>query len=112
MKYSALLTIAIGWLMFSCNNSDSSAGKPENDSTQTNEQTVINISPVKQGEVKTDNVTLGYKTMGEGEPLVVLHAGPGLWSDYLIPYLKPLSKKYKLIFLDQRGNSTSSFPVD
>ncbi len=43
------------------------------------------------------------KTLGDGEPLVIVHGGPGLAHDYLFDPFKQLSDNYKLIFYDQRG---------
>jgi proline iminopeptidase len=43
------------------------------------------------------------KTLGDGEPLVIVHGGPGLAHDYLFGPFKQLSDNYKLIFYDQRG---------
>ena len=107
------LVIIASLLMWSCsNNNDQTDNKPETDSASVQTPEKNSIPQFTEGSVKTETVELGYKIMGEGEPMVILHAGPGLWSDYLIPYLKPLSKKYKLIFLDQRGNGLSSFPTD
>jgi proline iminopeptidase len=105
--------IFISLFIWSCsdnNNQQENNSLSEQDTLQS--ENIKDIPPFTQGTVKTNKVELGYKIMGEGEPMVILHAGPGLWSDYLIPYLKPLSKRYKLIFLDQRGNGTSSFPTD
>jgi len=42
-------------------------------------------------------------TFGKGEPLVILHGGPGASHDYFLPYLLPLARKNKLVFMDERG---------
>lgn len=48
---------------------------------------------------------------GKGEPLLIIHGGPGLNHTYLQPWLQPLSKKYKLIYVDQRSSGQSALSV-
>ncbi len=52
------------------------------------------------------------KTMGKGSPLLFVHGGPGLNHAYFLPYVKPLAKKHKLIFYDQRSSGKSAIPAD
>lgn len=55
--------------------------------------------------------TLFYQTFGTSDnPLLVLHGGPGLGSNYLLPQLSALGQFSFAIFYDQRGtgNSTST----
>lgn len=47
---------------------------------------------------------------GKGEPLLIVHGGPGLNHSYLLPHLKKLSKQYSLIFYDQRASGRSAIP--
>ncbi len=47
---------------------------------------------------------------GKGEPLLIVHGGPGLNHTYLLPHLKKLSKQYTLIFYDQRACGRSAIP--
>ena len=47
---------------------------------------------------------------GKGEPLLVVHGGPGLNHTYFLPYLKSLSKWFTLILYDQRASGRSSVP--
>lgn len=42
-------------------------------------------------------------TIGTGEPLVVVHGGPGLAHNYLFEPFSQLADRYTLIFYDQRG---------
>lgn len=63
--------------------------------------------------LKSINGTALYcKVIGEGEPLVVLHGGPGLSHDYFLPHLLPLAKRFQLIFFDQRAQGQSSMTLD
>lgn len=43
------------------------------------------------------------RVIGRGEPLVVVHGGPGLAHDYLFKPFSRLAGDYRLIFHDQRG---------
>lgn len=59
-------------------------------------------------------VSLYVQTMGQGrDTLVVLHGGPALDAEYLIPDLLPLARHATLVFYDQRGGGRSTLgPTD
>ena len=38
---------------------------------------------------------------------MILHGGPGASHDYFLPYLLPLARKNRLIFIDERGSGRS-----
>ena len=61
-----------------------------------------NVAYVVNGSVK-----LFCKTIGSGEPLVIIHGGPGLDHSYLLPQMEALANNFKLIFYDQRGSGRS-----
>ena len=64
---------------------------------------------MKEGYLDLNVGKLYYQVIGEGEPLVFIHGGPGLVHNYFIPYfLKLAHNGYQLIFFDQRGNGRSS----
>jgi proline iminopeptidase len=65
------------------------------------------IFVVEEGFVDAHGVLIYYKTLGKGQPLIILHGGPGASHDYLLPYLLPLARKNKLIFIDERGSGRS-----
>lgn len=69
---------------------------------------------VKEGFVPVENAKLFYRAIGKGQPLVVLHGGPGLSQDYLLPQLYKLAKNNLVIFYDQRacGQSTGEINAD
>jgi proline iminopeptidase len=67
---------------------------------------------VEDGFIDTNGTTLYYKTMGSGEPIVVLHGGPGFDHQQFLPYIWELSSDYRVILYDQRGTGLSSGPVD
>ncbi len=62
------------------------------------------------GSYKSVNGTkLFYRVVGEGKPCVVIHGGPGLSHDYLVPYLQPFCS---LIFYDQRSSGRSEATLE
>ena len=65
------------------------------------------VYPLEEGFVDANGVLLYYKTVGSGKPLVILHGGPGASHDYFLPYLLPLARHHKLIFIDERGSGKS-----
>ncbi len=66
-----------------------------------------NVYPMQEGFVDADGVMIYYKTIGRGAPLMILHGGPGASHDYFLPYLLPLARHNKLIFIDERGSGRS-----
>ena len=48
-----------------------------------------------------------YEEFGKGEPLMIVHGGPGASHDYFLPYLLPLANKNRLVFIDERGSGQS-----
>ena len=48
-----------------------------------------------------------YQAFGAGRPLLILHGGPGASHDYFLPYLLPLARTNRLIFIDERGSGKS-----
>lgn len=65
------------------------------------------VFPQEQGFVDADGALIWYTTVGRGDPLVLLHGGPGASHDYLLPYLLPLARNHRLIFIDERGSGRS-----
>ncbi len=66
----------------------------------------------REGFVDLPSVRLYTRTVGEGEPLLVLHGGPALSHEYLFPGLAPLADVAQVVFFDQRGCGRSSKPAD
>ncbi len=66
-----------------------------------------NVYQIKQGFIDANGVMIYYEEFGKGEPLLILHGGPGASHDYFLPYLVPLAKHNKLIFIDERGSGQS-----
>ena len=66
-----------------------------------------NVYPLQEGYVDANGVLIYYKIVGNGPPLMILHGGPGASHDYFLPYLLPLARSHKLIFIDERGSGRS-----
>jgi proline iminopeptidase len=62
---------------------------------------------VEEGFVDANGVLIYYKAFGKGDPLLILHGGPGASHDYFLPYLLPLARSNRLIFIDERGSGRS-----
>jgi proline iminopeptidase len=65
------------------------------------------VYPITEGYVDANGVLIYYTTFGRGEPLVIVHGGPGASHDYFLPYLLPLARTNKLVFIDERGSGRS-----
>ena len=61
----------------------------------------------QSGYVEVDGGTLYFQRFGSGEPIVVLHGGPGMDQGYLLPQMLELAKDHEVIFYDQRGSGKS-----
>jgi len=68
--------------------------------------------PMQEGYLDAHGVLLYYKSFGQGPPLVVVHGGPGAAHDYFLPYLVPLARHHRLVFLDERGSGRSQKLAD
>lgn len=66
-----------------------------------------NIYPIQQGYVDARGMMIYYEIIGHGPPLMIVHGGPGASHDYFLPYLLPLARQNRLIFIDERGSGRS-----
>lgn len=66
----------------------------------------------RQGLLTLDDARLFYEVLGEGDPIIVVHGGPGLDHAYLRPGLDVLAARNTLIYYDQRGTGRSSAALD
>jgi proline iminopeptidase len=67
----------------------------------------IAVYPQQDGFVDAHGVLIYYVAFGKGSPLVVVHGGPGADHTYFLPYLLPLARTHRLIFIDERGSGRS-----
>jgi proline iminopeptidase len=61
----------------------------------------------RDGYVEACGAMVYYETIGQGRPLMILHGGPGAPHGYFLPYLLPLAKHHRLVFMDERGSGRS-----
>src|SRR5262249_18012655 len=66
------------------------------------------VYAVQEGFVDSHGALIYYETVGQGPPLMIVHGGPGASHDYFLPYLLPLMRTNKLVFIDERGSGRSS----
>jgi proline iminopeptidase len=97
-KYISTILNIIILLAAGCSNSSDKKNSSEISS---------NLIKVEEGFVDAHGVMIYYKAFGKGEPLLILHGGPGASHDYFLPYLLPLARKNRLIFIDERGSGRS-----
>ena len=65
------------------------------------------VLPLEEGFVDAHGVLIYYQALGKGAPLLIVHGGPGASHDYLLPYLLPLARTNRVIFIDERGSGRS-----
>jgi proline iminopeptidase len=70
------------------------------------------VYALKEGYVDANGVLIYYTELGQGSPLVILHGGPGASHDYLLPWLLPLARTNRVIFIDERGSGRSERLAD
>lgn len=111
MKKVLFFSILVySFILISCGGTktenDSSAKTEENNS---NDETQLEIS---EETIEINGVNHFIKKMGNGEPLLVVHGGPGIFHNYLVPHFKTLAQDYQVIFYDQRACGKTDFPSD
>jgi proline iminopeptidase len=65
------------------------------------------VLKVESGFVDANGVLIYYEALGQGQPLLILHGGPGASHDYFLPYLLPLARTNRVVFIDERGSGKS-----
>ncbi|MDB4533355.1 alpha/beta fold hydrolase [Vicingaceae bacterium] len=103
--FFSLLLISSALILSNCGNSTKETPTKEDGNVEEN----IKIATET---IAINGVNHFISKMGEGEPLLVLHGGPGLFHNYLVPHFKNLAKEYQIIFYDQRGCGNTDFPTD
>jgi proline iminopeptidase len=68
---------------------------------------VCNSARSEDGRVPRDGFDLCYRTVGVGEPLVLLSGGPGIDASFLDPVADELGHNFECILLEQRGTGRS-----
>ena len=65
----------------------------------------------RQGLLSLEDARIFYEVRGAGDPILVVHGGPGLDHSYLRPGLDVLDTRNTLVYYDQRGTGRSSTEV-
>jgi proline iminopeptidase len=65
-----------------------------------------------EGLMDINGTKLFVAVHGQGEPVIVLHGGPGLNHSYFRPHLTALEKKFSMIYYDQRACGRSLVPPE
>ncbi|MDH5758790.1 MAG: alpha/beta fold hydrolase [Gemmatimonadota bacterium] len=68
--------------------------------------------PVRQGLLSLPDARIFYEVVGSGEPIIVIHGGPGMDHRHLRPGLDVLAGSERLVYYDQRGTGRSSADLD
>lgn len=71
-----------------------------------------NSCPQTDGLIAINDTELYIKAFGQGDPLLIIHGGPGLSHDYFLPHLEELANTHFVIFYDHRGTGRSSVIQD
>ena len=58
--------------------------------------------------IPVGSASLHVRTIGRGQPLIVLHGGPDFDYGYLLPELDRFKDAFRLIYYDQRGRGRSA----
>jgi proline iminopeptidase len=70
------------------------------------------VRTIVQGLIDVPGARLYYEMFGRGDPIVVVHGGPGMDHMYLLPGMKGLAESHRVIFYDQRGVGRTQGVVD
>ena len=98
-KIISIMLTAIVLLALSCDKTFEKRSSPKVSSSA--------LFVVEEGFIDAHGIMIYYKAIGRGQPLIILHGGPGASHDYFLPYLLPLARKNRLIFIDERGSGRS-----
>ena len=72
----------------------------------------VGAQHARQGLLSLDDARLYYEVVGTGEPIIVVHGGPGLDHEYLQPGLDALATRNTLVYYDQRATGRSIANLD
>jgi len=71
-----------------------------------------NRGNIRETFVSSGDSKLFCRVAGKGKPLIVIHGGPGLTQDYLLPQMYKLAENNLVIFYDQRGCGKSTGDIN
>jgi proline iminopeptidase len=65
------------------------------------------LKPI-ESRIQVGKASLYVRTIGQGQPMIVLHGGPDFDTGYLLPALDRLADAFRLVYYDQRGRGRSA----
>ena len=70
----------------------------------TTENATQSLFKIEEGFVDAHGAMIYYMAVGKGQPLVIVHGGPGASHDYFLPYTKyhitsPVSKQFRSLLV-------------
>ena len=71
-----------------------------------------NAERVRETFVQANGAQIFCRVAGKGDPIVIIHGGPGLTQDYLVPQMMKLAKTNLVIFYDQRACGLSTGEIN
>lgn len=71
----------------------------------------ISATAGSEGEFNRHGVTLHYRLLGKGSPILFLSGGPGFTVDPLVSMAQEFAKSHTCILFDQRGTGKSKVPM-
>lgn len=107
MKRTLLVFVIVFFFVSSFGQTAKPSPSPSAKSAASSAAVHSNVYPLQEGFVDANGAMIYYKIIGRGAPLMVVHGGPGASHDYLLPYLLPLARRNKVIFIDERGSGRS-----
>lgn len=72
----------------------------------------LKIEQANESFIDVEKAKIFCRTIGKGKPLIVIHGGPGLNQDYLLPQPYTLAENNFVIFFDQRGSGKSTGEIN
>ena len=70
------------------------------------------LARATEGYIEVPDGKVWYQSIGEGEPLLLLHGGPGATSTYLEALMPLYDRSYQVVRYDQLGSGQSEMPDD
>ncbi|MEI6832311.1 MAG: alpha/beta hydrolase [Candidatus Omnitrophota bacterium] len=68
----------------------------------------VDVKKVKLQNIKVDDITLGYKIIGKGDPLILIMGYSGTMDMWDTRVLAKLARRYQVIIFDNRGMGSST----
>lgn len=67
---------------------------------------------VKEDFMLCDDGKIFYRAIGKGDPIFMIHGGPGFDHSYFLPSMDVLAANHLVVYYDQRGTGRSSCEIN